>query len=294
MKLLAKLNCLFILAILICPMFFCGCSNQKIKLYDIQTQEILTLSLEDYVAGVTAAEIDTSFSNAAIASQSVLARTFALWFIGNSKSKYDGADISNDITEAQAYTSNIPDKIQDICKTTKGQVLKFNGELFLPYYCSNCGGKSSLAEDVFSGNNTAYTSSVSSLETNENSQNFQWEATIEKSSILYATSKLGISLASVSSFEKGKQDASGRCLSFIIAGKEVNANDFRLSIGSTILKSCKIDDISISTSSITFSGTGYGHGVGLSQWGANILATQNKTYKEILEYFYPKCKLVKT
>jgi len=275
------------------PFLFCGCSQNKIKLYDINTNQIKTLSLEDYVAGVTAAEIDTSFSTQAIAAQSVIARTFALWFKNNNLCKYEGADISNDITEAQAYTSEIPENIKKISNSTKGQVLKYNNQLFLPYYCSNCGGKSSLASDVFSGNTSTYTSAVKTQETPDNSKNYYWTSTIEKSTILHAMQKLNKSVASINSFSVGKTDESNRALTFIIGGIEVNANDFRLAVGSTIFKSCKITNITINTESITFSGLGYGHGVGLSQWGANIMGSSNISYNNILLYYYKNCQIDK-
>lgn len=294
MKMLTTLKCFAMALVLFClPLICCGCSKEKIKLYDISTNSIVTLDLEDYVAGVTAAEISESFATEAIAAQSVIARTYALWYKNNSKSKYTGADISNDITEAQAYTSNIPEKIKTICKSTKGQVLKYNNSLFQPYYCSNCGGKSSTANDVFAGNTSTYTSSVDTKETIDNSKNFNWQATIEKSTILFAMQKLNKNLASVNSFKKGKTDTAGRCLTFIVGGTEVNANNFRVAVGSTIFKSCYLTDITINTTSITFSGLGYGHGVGLSQWGANIMASSNISYNNILLYYYKNCQLVK-
>ena len=270
-----------------------GCKDQTIKLYDTTTKTIVSLSLEDYVAGVTAAEIDTSFSSEAIAAQSVIARTFALWFKNNNKSKYEGADISNDITEAQAYTNKIPEKIREICKKTKGEVLTYNNQLFLPYYCSNCGGKSSLAQDVFLGNTSTYTSSVDTLETQQNSKNYSWQTTIEKSTILYAMQKLNKNLASITNFSIKKTDSAGRATEFDIGGVVVNANSFRVAVGSTLLKSCLIKDIQVGNTSISFSGLGYGHGVGLSQWGANILANSNYTYNNILLYYYKNCEIVK-
>ena len=293
MKLLIKFFC--VLSILICssaPLFLFGCKSQTIKLYDISTNTIKTLSLEDYVAGVTAAEIDTSFASEAIAAQSVIARTFALWFKNNSKSKYEGADISNDITEAQAYTSDIPQKIREICKQTKGKVLTYQNNLFLPYYCSNCGGMSSQAQDVFLGNTSNYTSAVETLENQHNSKNYTWQSTIEKSTILYAMQKLDKNLASVKTFEKGQVDSAGRCLTFIIGGVEVNANSFRIAVGSTLFKSCLLTNISVNTNSITFEGKGYGHGVGLSQWGANVMASSNNSYNNILLYYYKNCQIV--
>lgn len=296
MKLFKSIICAVAICVISAFSFLsCGCSQraQKLKIYDTSTGKILSLSLEDYVAGVTSAEIDISFSDEAIACQSIIARTFAMWFISNSKSKYAGADISNDITEAQAYTTEIPDKIRSICKSTKGEVLKIDGDYFLPYYCSNCGGQTSTAKDVFVGNTTNYTTQVNSCENSQNSKNYQWEASVDKSTILHAMSSLGKSLASVTSFKKGKVDESGRCLTFVIGGIEINANSFRLAVGSTIIKSCLITNITVNSNNVSLSGLGYGHGVGLSQWGANIMATNNNNYKEILYHFFPNSKLTR-
>lgn len=286
-KLFVIFSLMFIFTIFL-PFGLTGCNNKSIKLYDIENKKIVELDFEDYVAGVTAAEIDESFSTEAIKTQSVLARTFAVHFLKNSKSKYDGADISNDITEAQAYTSKIPDKIRDATKSTKGKVLTYDGQIFRPYFCSNCGGKNSLAKDVF-GVDAPYSSVVDTLETSDNSKNFEWSANIEKSAILFAAEKLNISLASANSFEVFESDQSGRAKTFKIGGKVVNANAFRVAVGSTILKSCLITNITVKENSVTFSGRGYGHGVGLSQWGANILASQNNSYEQILKYYFKDC-----
>ncbi len=282
-----------IFAIIICfsCIYFVGCKSDTIKMYNTNTGKIEKLKLEDYVAGVCTAEMGESFAVSAIEAQSVIARSYALWFKNNSKSKYPGADISNDITEAQAYTSEVPQKVKDACKRTKGKVLKYNNNIILPYYCANCGGNSSLATDVFINNTSDYLSSVETFETSENSKNYTWTASLLKSEILFAMQKLGKNLSNVNTFKVGKVDDAGRALTFVIGGITVNANQFRLNIGSTIVKSCKISDIQILTDKINISGVGYGHGVGFSQWGANVMANNNKTYDQILNHFFPKCKL---
>lgn len=287
--------CLNILSILflivLCP-FLYACKPTKIKMYDMQTESVLSLDFEDYIAGVTAAEIDEGFSINAIKAQSVLARTFAINFLQNSKSKYPGADISNDITEAQAYTKNIPQKIRDAVKKTKGQVLAYNLNIIKPYYCSNCGGKNSLPKDIFGINAPDCFDVVETLETQDNSKNYSWSATIEKSSILYAASTLGKNLAGVNSFAIAEKDSSGRAKSFDIAGTVLNANSFRIAVGSQIMKSCYITKIEVKENAVSFYGLGYGHGVGMSQWGANILANKNYSHEQILKYYFSKCEIV--
>lgn len=284
---LSVLSIVFILSI---SCIFVSCKKDIIKLYDISSEKILNLKLEDYVAGVTAAEIDESFAESAIEAQSVLARTYTLWFLSNKTSKYSGADISNDISEAQAYKSEIPEKIKKACANTKGKVLTFEGNIILPYYCSNAGGLTSLPKDVF-GVDLPYYQSVNSKETNENSKNYFWQAQIEKSAILFAMQKLGKNLASVSSFSVGEKDDSGRAKTFFVGGTEVKANDLRIAIGSTIMKSCYITNITITNSAVLLEGKGYGHGVGFSQYGANILANENRDYNNILLYFFKNCQI---
>ena len=292
MKIFKIVMLLIIMLTLTIPITSCSRENQKIKLYDINSQKIIELNFEDYIAGVTAAEIDPSFTKSAIEAQSIVARTFAIWFLKNKTSKYPGANISNDITEAQAYTNDIPETIKEYSLSTAGKVLTLNSEIFLPYFCSNSGGKTSLPQDVFGEKINGYYS-VESPETEDNSKNYSWSAEIEKSEILFVMKKLGKNLASVNSFSVGQKDSASRAKTFIVGGIEVSANDFRILIGSTILKSCLITKITISNSSIIFQGKGYGHGVGLSQWGANVLASKNYDYSQILKYYFKDCEIEK-
>lgn len=285
---------IFLPAILLCSVTFTGCKGQtKIKMYNITTAKVETLKLEDYVAGATAAEMDDSFALSALETQAVLCRTYAIYFKQNNLSKYKGADISNDITEAQAYSDKVTSKIKQAVKNTEGKIITDQrGKPILPYYCSNCGGKNSLAETVL-GAKADYINQVETGETEQNSKNFSWQASISKSDILYAVRSLGGNLASVNSFKINSADSAGRALEFNIGGTIVNANKFRLAVGSTMLKSCLITNIDVSNNSVTFTGLGYGHGVGLSQNGANILAQSNYTWQKIIGYYFKDVNITK-
>lgn len=280
-------------AIMVCGILFTGCKGQtKIKMYDVTTSKVETLKLEDYVAGATAAEMDDSFALSALETQAILCRTYAIYFKQNKLSKYKGADISNDITEAQAYTNKVSNKIKQAVKNTSGKIITDqSGKTILPYYCNNCGGKNSLASTVL-GAKTDYIKQVETGENEQNSKDFSWQASLTKADILYAVRSLGGNLASVNSFKVNKTDSAGRALEFNIGGIVVNANKFRLAVGSTIFKSCLITNIAVSNTSVTFSGLGYGHGVGLSQHGANILAQSNYTWDKIIGYYFSDVKIV--
>lgn len=279
--------------------FFCSCSNKNIpktiNVYLTEIKQTKNLDFEDYISGVVEAEIGEDAPEEAIKAQAVLARTFALNFIKNGKSKYENADISNDITEAQAYKTNNSSKIKKAVKETKDIVLKCNKEYINPLFFANSGGVTATANEGLglSDEKYSYIKSVKSPELESNSNSFSWVCTLSKNQILNATRNMGVNLANVSTFKKGEIGESGRCKTFIIGGKEIDANTFRIQIGSTILKSTLVDTISVSPSLVTISGKGYGHGVGLSQEGAIILAKEGKNYKDILNFYFKNISIEK-
>ena len=267
----------------------CKKDDKKIKMYNINTQTIETLSLNQYLEGVVAGEMENNSPIEALKAQAVLARTFTLKFLEFGTSKYDGADISNDITEAQAYNPDyINDAIKQAVKETDGQVVKNAGQLIDAYFHANSGGHTAdLKEGLnYQDEQPSFIKSTKSPETAENSNNFNWSCEISKDEILNALRNMGVTVSSINTFSCGDKGESGRCLNFIIGGKQVNANTFRLNVGGTLLKSTLIEKIEVSTSSVKFTGKGYGHGVGMSQEGAKILAKDGKNYKEIIDYYF--------
>ncbi len=278
---------------------FSSCKNKNslktIKLFNIETNKIETLNFEDYIAGVVQAEISDSAPDEVLKTQAVISRTFALNFIKNNKSKYEGADISNDITEAQAFEKCSSNKIKNAVKKTKNLVIKFKNEYINPLFYSNSGGITASPNEGLNLKNEyySYIKSVKSPETQENSKNFSWTYTFSKNEILNATRNMEISLSSISSFEIGETGESGRCKTFIIGGKEIDVNTFRLNIGSTKMKSTFIEKIAKNDSNYTFYGKGFGHGVGLSQEGSVVLANQGMNFRQIIFYYFSDVKIVK-
>ena len=287
-----SLTFIFLTLVFVSSFIFVSCdkdSETKIKLYNTQTESIEKIDIESYLEGVVAGEINNDAPIEALKAQAVMARTFTYKFLESSTSKYEGADISTDITEAQAYAKDkINDKIKKAVKETNGQTVKYEGEYINAYFHSNSGGKTALLKDGFSlsSENLPYLKSVKTGEINSNSNNYSWSYTFSKDEILNALRNMGASVSNVSSFKKGEVSESGRCLTLIIGGKEISAATFRLNIGSTKMRSTLITDIVVTSSSVTISGLGYGHGVGLSQEYAIILANEGKTYKEIINYFF--------
>lgn len=271
--------------------------NEEIilKVYDTKTKKVKQMNLEEYLLGVVAGEMYNSWGIEALKAQAVLARTYTLYFLQNYTSKYDGADISNDVTEAQAYDeSRINDNIKRAVNETKGQILTSNGNIIEGWFHSNAGGVTTTAKNGLNyPEEEDYTKVQKSVENAENSQNFNWNTTISKSDFLNALREMGVSVNSLTSLTIGDTDESGRVKNFKIGGATVDANTFRIKIGSTKMKSTKITNMVASSKSVYLEGVGYGHGVGMSQWGAKILAEEGKTHDEILKFYFDNVELCK-
>ena len=289
-----RLFIFLLLLIIIFPTFlFASCQKKtrtmNINLFDIKSQTFKQINLEKYLEGVVAGEINNDAPIEALKAQAVLARTFTLKFIKDDKSKYEGADISTDITESQAYNpDNINDNIRQAVAETKDLTVFYNDEYINAWFHSNSGGYTSFAKNGlnFSGDEPPYIKSIKTNETSNNTKNYKWYYTFTKDDILTTLRNMKINISSISTFKIGQKDNSGRSKTFIIGGKEISANNFRLNIGSTKMKSTLITNIIINENSIYFEGQGYGHGVGLSQEYAIVLANEGKNYKEIISYFF--------
>jgi len=264
-----------------------------LNFYDVNTKSIIKMELEEYLKGVLAGEIFNDWPLEALKAQAIVARTYTLYYLQNLTSKYEGADISNDITEAQAYdATKINENITKAVNETKGVVLLNNGNLIETWFHSNSGGKTTTAKDGLNYKGSEdYTQITSSPETQENSENFEWSQTFTKSEVLSALREMGVSISTISNFKIGAKDESGRAVTLKIGETEFSASTFRLKIGSTKFKSTLLTNITVSTNSISFSGKGYGHGVGMSQWGAKVMAENGKTAEEILLHYFKNVEL---
>ncbi|MBO4570249.1 MAG: SpoIID/LytB domain-containing protein [Clostridia bacterium] len=290
------------LILIIISILISGCSQSSLKqtyaeepmirVYNTVSQTTTELPLEEYVAGVIAGEVYNTWDIEALKTQCVLARTFALKYIEDNPEIYKEKGISTNIADAQSYDeSTINSSITEACKQTRGEVLTYNNELINAYFHSNSGGKTVLASDGFNGaENLPYIKSVSSPENSENSKNYNWSASFTKAEVLNALNKMGITLSNISSASLGEKTDSQNYKTIIIGGREVNLITLRNYLGSTRLKSTKLTSAKIENDYLKISGVGYGHGVGVSQWGAKILADQGKNYQQIIDYYFSNVK----
>lgn len=278
-----------------------------IKVYITKENKVEEMSLEEYVVGVVASEIPAEFSEEAIKAQAIAARTFGaahMEVYGGKKYKSDtGADVC-DTVECQVFMSKEErmktwpkskgeeywDKITDAVKSTSGQVLTYKDKLVMePYYFAVSGGRTENAVDVF-GDEEEYLKSVDSPG-EENAPKYKTSVKLSYSNFIhkinaqYPNSDLSLknlcNQVSIKSRSEGGSVKEIKLGDVTISGVKfrsimsLNSSNFTVYFGNSIVISC----------------LGYGHGVGMSQWGANAMAKQGKSYEEILCHYYSSTQL---
>lgn len=260
-----------------------------IKLYDAKTKSVSEIDLETYIMGVVAGEMKNDWPEEALKAQAILARTYTMKFVSEKKSQYADADISTDVQEAQAYDADsVNDRVRSAVNDTRGIVMTYDGEFPYAWFHSHSGGVTELPTMALDySEDPAYLESVESTESEKAPEYANgWTAKFTMDEVIRACKNCGVELNSIESFKIGKKGQSGRAAEFLVNGQSLSAPTFRLQIGASKLKSTLIDSITMDESSVTFTGKGIGHGVGLSQWGAYQLAEDGKKAEDIISHYF--------
>ncbi len=270
-------------------------SNEKnIKVKDINNN-IKNLNIEEYLIGVIAAEMPASFEIEALKAQAVAARTYAYYKIKNSKNQ--DYNILTTITD-QSYIdkeemqekwqesfNKYYEKIKKAVDDTKDEVLFYNNEIIEAFYFSMSNGKTENSSSVFK-ENLPYLTSVNSKWDNEKLNNFLVETNFLKKDFC---EKLTLDDCDSIKIENIIKSESNRILSLNINNKIFLGTDIRklLNLRSTDFT------IEVLENNILITTKGYGHGVGMSQYGANGMAKEGAKYQDILNYYYKDVTLNK-
>ena len=265
---------------------------------------VVEMQMDEYLAGVVAAEMPVSFELEALAAQVVAARTYTLYSIHSApKAAHEHADVCTDYRDCAAYKSeaelrelwgadyaaNIA-KIRTAVTVTNGAYLEYDSAPILAVFHSSSHGRTQDVENVW---NTPlpYLVSVPSPETEADAPNLISSVTLSLSEFRAAVSAAFpmVRLAEDTSawVADVTLDASGRVASLRLGGTAVTGVELRAALE---LRSAAItievgDEVTLTTA-------GYGHGVGMSQYGANAMAKSGKTWREILRSYYTGATLV--
>ncbi len=262
-----------------------------LKVYQVDESAVEETDVESYLLGVVAGEMKNDWPLEALKAQAILARTFVMKFCTEKESAYAGADISTDIEEAQAYDATaINETVEKAVSETRGQVLSHYGELPYSWFHAHSGGMTAGAREglAFEGDEPSYIKIVEGQESEKAPDSAkEWTATFTAEEVVAAAKTCGASdLSKLESIEVGERGDSGRATVIKINGQTVSAPEFRLALGATKMRSTLLTKLELKNDQVIIAGKGYGHGVGMPQWGAYALAEEGKTAEEIVTYYF--------
>lgn len=252
--------------------------------------EVLTLEMEEYLINVVAAEMPASFNEEALKAQSVLARTYARKTIRNGKVLTDSVStqLYKDINELKKLWGNdynaYYNKIKNAVMSTNSEVLKYNGDYIEAVYHSTSNGYTEDASNVW-GNSFPYLKVVKS-DLDKQVKNYEFTTFFSYSKL---SKLLEMTVDNETDFHIVDRNESLRVSQIIIGNNSYSGVDLRTKLN---LRSTDFD-FEKTTGGVNIITRGYGHGVGMSQYGANELAKSGLSYKQILNHYYSGTSLVK-
>lgn len=267
-----------------------------------QTKQTLSLTPLEYIKGVVAAEIPMSYHEEAVKAQAVAAHSYALYRIQqclNDPEYIPGTPyLTTDPATCQAYLDEAgreelwgdafaayEEKLTNAVNAVINDVLLYEGKPALAMFHAVSSGKTENAADVFS-TSTAYLVSVTS-EGDSLSPAYSETKTVTtdemKNALLSIDSSIALSEDPASWFQDVVRSEAGSVLTITVGGKSIKGTDLRTKLS---LASANFT-ISFASDVFTIETKGKGHGVGMSQYGADFFARQGKSYKEILAHYYP-------
>lgn len=265
---------------------------QTVRVKNTLTNEIRSYPMEEYLVGVVSGEMPASFELEALKAQAVAARTYAYYNVNRKDSNFD---LTNDtsfqvhLTDEQMHEKWGNDfdlyynKVKQAIKETENEVLTYEGKIIKSFYSAMSNGYSESALYAF-GEDLPYLPSVESLE-DKNNQNFEVTTTFtatEFCKYLNLNCSKGIFIGNIT------LTPSGRVNTIDINNYTFKGDEVRSYLG------LRSSDFSIAVNGdITITTKGFGHGVGMSQYGAQYMAQSGKNYKEILAHYYVNTTLEK-
>ena len=263
-----------------------------IDIYNADENKTIKMNIEEYLYGVLSSEMPSTFNEEALKAQAIAARTYVIYKIENNiKSGHKNAVVCTNSYHCQAYTSyeNLKktkgedwiksdySKIKKVVDSTKGQILTYDSKAILPLYFSTSSGKTENSVDVFSTQYPYLVSVDSPYE--ENSPKYLTTYSVEKSKFIkYIKNtypKSNISLDKLDDEIEIESRTEGGCV------KTIKVGNIKMS-GISMRKIFNLNSanftINCNNNEVKFTVKGYGHGVGMSQWGAEGMAQNGCAY----------------
>lgn len=279
-------------------------SHSKIKLLHASNKKVEEIKLDEYLYGVVSAEMPASFETEALKAQAVVARTYTMYKIMNNQKKHGEADICDNYACCQAWISkenrlkkwdskdrdNYWNKIVNAVNSTQGKFVTYKGKPINAFFHANSGGATEAPINVWGGSGYPYLQTVVTSGEDSYSQ-YNSKITLTKKEfeekIKKVHSDFKINYKDKDCIKIKEYTDGNRVKTIKIGNLELSGVEIRnvFSLRSANFK------ITIEGNNIKFEVIGYGHGVGMSQTGADSLAKQGKNYEEIIHHYYTNVKI---
>lgn len=269
--------------------------NEFVRVKRDKYDRIDIVPLEDYVVGVIAGEMPVSFDMEALKAQALAARTYVLKKMEqNINNDYDVVDtVSNQVyldnemlknSWQDKYITNI-NKIREAVNSTEGEYIAYDGEVITAFFFSTSVGKTENCEDIFSAS-LPYLKSVDSKWDEETSPVFNTQNKFTTNDFY---NKLGLPYSNTIDYKILDTTSTGRIKKININGKLFTGGE----IASLLNLRSSYFTITQDNDNVYVSTKGYGHGVGMSQYGALGMAKAGYKYDEIIKYYYQGVEILK-
>lgn len=251
-----------------------------VTVYNHLTGEISEMKLEDYTARCMAGEMPESFHEEALKAQAVAIRSYTL--SKKTAEEHKGAEVCTDFNHCMAFMQEgeVKDAFVNAANETANQVLIFDGKIANTVFHAMSPGKTENAHDVWGG----FVPYLVSAECEGDTENEKYKTVVDVT-WQEVFSRLGISEKSIGEIKKSE---AGGVKTIVIGGEIFEGSKIRSIFN---LRSAAFD-VKSTDEGLEFSVYGYGHGVGMSQYGADFLAKSGMTYKDILSHFYKGTELI--
>lgn len=277
---------------------------KTIKLLHKDTNKVEKINLDEYITNVVSAEMPADYELEAIKAQAVVARTYTIYKITTSK-KHDEADICDKSTCCQAWLSKEErfkrwdedkrilnwNKIVQAVNQTAGKIITYEDKPINAFFHANSGGKTQVPFYVWGGTGYPYLQVVETLG-EENYSQYSSQVKFTKNGFIEKLKKehedFEINFEEENCINIIQRDDSNRVVTVKIGNLNLSGVETRTILG---LRSANFT-IEISKDEVLFKVIGYGHGVGMSQTGADALARQGKNYEEIIKHFYTGVEII--
>jgi len=246
------------------------------------------IGLEDYIRGILYHEASHYWPMEALKAQAIVSRTYAIYSMQQNKLK--PFDVTNDVY-SQVYGGSKSERFRtnEAVDKTIGQVITYEGKIIPAYFHATCGGHTEDASLLWKINIPPLKGVACGF--CKDSPHFNWHEVIFTGDIRVALVDAGYHVGVIKNIIPTGKDMSGRIKDLLIINQKndllISAKDFRNIIGPNLIRSTNFTVNVLGTDAV-FEGFGWGHGVGLCQWGAYFMAKNGSTAEEIIKYYYPK------